>query len=249
MTDQVVIVVGLGEVGRPLLKILGRSYTCIAVDLAPVDVKERCLALHICYPFQIADFISTTVSYILKYRPELVIINSTVAPGTTRAVQALVPDIPVTYSPVRGKHARMEADILRYKKFVSGFSANATLAAAQHFRTAGLQTDVFRTPELAEVSKLLETTYLGIIVAWAQETERIARRFGGSFDEVSAFTEEIDFLPRDIFPGRIGGHCVMPNIAILQENVQSPFLDVITESNRIKELECEPKGLEERSFR
>lgn len=249
MTDQVVVVLGMGEVGRPLLKILSTSYECIAVDLTPVEVKERCLALHICYPFQIADFISTTISYILRYRPELVIINSTVAPGTTRAVQSLVPEIPVTYSPVRGKHARMEADMRRYRKFVSGFTACATRAAAQHFRNAGLQTDVFRTPEIAEVSKLLETTYLGVLVAWAQETERIVRRYNGSFEEVSAFTEEIDFLPRDIFPGHIGGHCVIPNITILQAHARSPFLETITESNRIKGIECERKALEERSIR
>jgi len=79
--------------------------------------------------------------------------------------------------------------------------------------------------------------------------ERIARRYDGSAEEVSAFTEEIDFLPSNIFPGHIGGHCVMPNITILQAHVQSPFLDAITESNRIKGIECERKGLEERSIR
>jgi hypothetical protein len=45
----------------------------------------------------------------------------------------------------------------------------------------------------------------------------------------------VDFLPSHIFPGRIGGHCVTPNIELLQERIQSQFLDAVVVSNAKKE--------------
>lgn len=230
-----VIVLGMGEVGRPLFRILSRRFVCVSVDIEPVEIQHPCLILHVCYPFQIADFVGTTVRYIHQYCPALTIINSTVAPGTTRKVYEASERAPLAYSPVRGKHAKMEEDLLRYKKFVAGCDAEATRRALHHFAEAGFQTDTFRTPEVAELSKLLETTYLGILIAWAQEVERFAARHGAAFDEINAFVKEIDFLPSHIFPGHIGGHCVMANIAILKSEFDSRFLDAVVESNQAKQ--------------
>jgi hypothetical protein len=71
-------------------------------------------------------------------------------------------------------------------------------------------------------------------VGWAQEVERIAERHGASYKDMIAFIEEIAFLPQGVFPGVIGGHCVMPNIAILRSVVQSEFLDAVVKSNELK---------------
>ena len=77
---QTVVVVGLGEVGRPLLELLSDHHTVIGVDIAPpaqpvgnVDV------MHVCYPFEIPDFVGVTAQYIERFRPALTIIDSTVA--------------------------------------------------------------------------------------------------------------------------------------------------------------------------
>lgn len=234
MAGPVVLIVGLGEVGRPLSEILRKAYECVGVDIQPVSLDRRCSVMHVCYPFQMKDFVGTTAGYVEQYRPELVIINSTVAPGTTRKVSEAIKSVPVVYSPVRGKHARMVADMLKYAKFVAGFDPRSTQASEEHFRKAGFKTDHFRTPEIAETSKLLETTYLGVLIAWAQEVERIAKHCGASFDEVNAFIKEIDFLPSQVFPGVIGGHCVMPNIAILKTQLKSEFLNLIEMSDEQK---------------
>lgn len=236
MFRDTVIVAGLGEVGGPLLNILKSVYHTAGVDISPVDVPGPCSVLHVCYPFQLPDFVGTTVAYIEKYKPQMVIVNSTVGVGTTRAIQERV-EVPVVYSPVRGKHAKMEQDMLRYQKFVVGESTSATERAAEHFARAGFKVATFPTFESGEVSKLLETTWLGMIVGWAQEIERLARQCGASYDDVNAFMKEIDYLPKNVFPGYIGGHCVMPNIAILRKRFTSHFLDAIVESNGCKEKE------------
>lgn len=227
----IVVVVGLGEVGRPLLSILSKTFDCVGIDIDPVDLGTPCSVLHICYPFEIHDFIGTTVGYVTKYQPELTVIHATVAPGTTRMVQNALPGFAFAYSPVRGKHARMEAEMMRYSKFVAAFRPEALRMAVDHLRRAGFTVCTARTPEIAELSKLLETTYLGVLVAWTQEMERLAANIDASFDEVNSFIKEIDFLPSHVFPGHIGGHCVMPNISILQSQFHSSFLEAVQESN------------------
>lgn len=232
MSEECVIVVGLGEVGRPLLNILGRSHECIGVDVEPVEVTKPCSVLHICLSFQLKDYLGTTCGYITKYRPHYTVINGTVAPGTTRII-AKCTGAAVAYSPVRGKHAKMEADMLHYRKFVGADDPNVTDAVCEHFAQAGFKTGCFRNSEIGELSKLLETTWLGVLVGWAQEAERIAEHYGATYDEVNAYIEEIDFLPH-VFPGVIGGHCVMPNIAILRSTLQSNFLEAIVNGNEAK---------------
>jgi UDP-N-acetyl-D-mannosaminuronate dehydrogenase len=236
-TDTVTIIIGLGEVGGPLSRILGRTYRCLEVDIQPVDTVDICSVMHVCYPYQIPDFVGTTVAYIRKYRPSLTVINSTVAPGTTRKIYEAAAKPLLAYSPVRGKHTKMEEHMLFYKKFVAGCDDAAAASARRHFASAGFKTDRLPTPEILEASKLLETTYLGVLVAWAQEAERLARRWGATYEEASALWKEVDFLPSNIFPGYIGGHCVMPNIAILRNVVSSRLLDVIVESNQLKAQE------------
>ena len=153
MSKGVTIVVGLGEVGEPLLAILRQTYDCVGVDIEPVRVTQPCSFLHICIPYQIADFVGTASAYIAKYKPQFTVIHSTVAPGTTRAVAASSRS-QVVYSPVRGKHARMQSDLLHYRKFVGADDAGAGHAAVAHFARAGFATDRFPDSIAGEVAKL-----------------------------------------------------------------------------------------------
>jgi UDP-N-acetyl-D-mannosaminuronate dehydrogenase len=230
MAKEEVVVIGLGEVGTPLLDLVRQRHSAIGVDITPVRPVSECRVLHICYPFS-KTFLDTVVEYIRKYRPALTIINSTVAPGTTRTVHAAV-QTPIVYSPIRGKHAKMKADILQYTKFIGGIDREAAAQAESHFQSIGLKTKLMGSPEAAELAKLTETTYFGLLIAWAQEVSRYCAQFNVNYDEVVSFYDEIAFLPRVRYtPGIIGGHCVMPNIDILKQTFESDLLDAIVTSN------------------
>ena len=83
---QRVVIVGLGEVGRPLLAIAAGHHEVIGVDITPPTEEISDIdVLHVCYPFQIKDFVGETARYIELFRPKLTIIDSTVGVGTTRA--------------------------------------------------------------------------------------------------------------------------------------------------------------------
>jgi len=229
-----IVVVGLGEIGKPLFDLISKKFETVGVDVHPVELDGTCDILHICYPFQIDNFVGTCVDYIEKYRPSLTIINSTVAPGTTRHIHKLVGK-PVVHSPIRGKHVKMSEDIPFYAKFIGGVEEQDSQKAAEHFRSVGLKTKILSSPEATELAKLTETTYFGHLIVWAQEIERYCTRLDLDYNEIVSFYEEINFLPPvKYFPGVIGGHCVMPNVKILKRVFKSDILDAIEKSNEIK---------------
>ena len=246
--DKGVVVVGLGEVGRPLQQLLSESYKVTGVDIAPPSrTLGQVDVLHICFPFEIRDFVGETARYIELFRPNLTVINSTVGVGTTRAV-AQRTGAAVTHSPVRGKHTRMLEELRRYAKFVGGINPTSGKRAAEHFGAAGISTKILASPEATELAKLTETTYFGLMIAWAQEVERYCDLSGQSYEEVVSFYDEISFFPTTkYFPGIIGGHCVMPNIKILGKYCDSALLNAIESSNRAKvERESQKKASPER---
>jgi hypothetical protein len=216
------------------MQLLARRYEVIGVDISPIGPLEGVEVLHICYPFQIRDFVGETARYIEQFRPALTIVNSTVAVGTTRAI-AEKTGTAVVNSPVRGKHIRMLEDLQFYTKFVGGIDRATAEKTAKHFEFVGLKTRILPSPEATELAKLTETTYFGVMIAWAQEVERYCEQAGQNYDEVVSFYDEIMFFPPvKYFPGVIGGHCVMPNIGILSKFDESVMLEAIQASNRMK---------------
>jgi UDP-N-acetyl-D-mannosaminuronate dehydrogenase len=233
--QQTVAVVGLGEVGRPLLDIVSRHHEAVGIDVAPPPAGlQRVDVMHVCYPFEIRDFLGETARYIELFKPALTIVNTTVAVGTTRAVAERT-GVPVVHSPVRGKHVRMREEMLSYTKFVGAIEPAAGKRAAEHFESLGMRTRTLASPEATELAKLSETTYFGLLIAWAQELERYGDQVGADYDEITSFYEEITFFPSTrYFPGVIGGHCVMPNIEILSKLANSDILNAIRSSNQKK---------------
>ena len=236
MADQTVVV-GLGEVGRPLCDLIARTGTSpIGIDAGPVDLPApgTVAVMHICFPFEIEDFVGETAHYVDRLRPELTVINSTVAVGTTRAVHERTGGR-IVHSPVRGKHARMLEELTHYDKIIGPINADAGAHAKQHLEALGMRTIVLSSPEASELAKLTETTYFGVLLAWAQEVERYCVAVGVDYDEVVAIYEQVGYLPPvKFFPGVIGGHCVMPNIEILKEVADTPLLEAVRWSNARK---------------
>ena len=234
-TSAKVMVVGLGEIGKPLFEVISKHHATVGIDIVPPPESPGEIdVMHVCFPFKINDFVGETVRYMAEYQPRLTVINSTVSVGTTRSIAERT-GMAVVNSPVRGKHIRMAQDLLRYDKFVGGTDKDSADRAARHFESIGMKVRVLSSAEATELAKLTETTYFGVIIAWAQEVERYCDQFGLNYDEVVSIYEEISFFPRvKYFPGVIGGHCVMSNIEILRQMIQSDMLQAVETSNQQK---------------
>ena len=87
MRNANTLVVGLGEVGSALSQVLRRTGRVFEHDIERCEFDEPIGVMHLCIPFtRPADFEATALSYIQRFKPELTIINSTVVPGTSRAI-------------------------------------------------------------------------------------------------------------------------------------------------------------------
>jgi len=242
------LVVGLGEVGGALAEVLERVHPVLKHDIEPREFTDPIGVMHICFPFSSrAQFEPLAIEYIRRFKPALTIINSTVLPGTTRSIAEKTAS-PVVYSPVRGKHVKMAKDLHHYVKFVAASEEEWANQAARHFEAHGMKTHKLEKPESLEVAKLGETTYFGVIIAWAQEFNRYVERVGGDYEEATEFFEEVAFLPRQrYFPGFIGGHCVIPNINLLLQIDSAPLLEAVLDSNQRRAAELSEEAAQSNS--
>jgi UDP-glucose 6-dehydrogenase len=233
------LVVGVGEVGGALVEVLERTQPgVLRHDIERRDFPDAIGVMHVCIPYQSRQqFETATLEYIERCQPHLTVINSTVIPGTTSRI-ANRSAARLVYSPVRGKHARMTDDLMRYRKFVAALNDEVAAEAEEHFRSAGIRTRRIARVETLEVAKLAETTYFGLQIAFAQELNRFANQLGADYAEAIEFFDEVDFLPRaHYYPGFIGGHCVIPNIHLLKQVVNSPLLEAVLDSNQRRAAE------------
>jgi UDP-N-acetyl-D-mannosaminuronate dehydrogenase len=137
----------------------------------------------------------------------------------------------------------MTAELRRYEKFVSGSDDASVALVEEHFQAVGVRTARMVPIEQLELAKLLETSYFGLLIAWAQEMDRFSTVVGGDYWDLFAFFDEIEFLPRARFePGFIGGHCVMPNLELLEAVRPSLLAVAIRESNHQREYEVLRSG-------
>jgi len=206
-------------------------------------VPTRVDTLQVCLPCSNQEkFADIIKGYVEQYTPKLTIINSTVPPGTTLKTAASFKCL-VAHSPARGVHKSAEHmvwEMKRWTKYVGGTDAAASKAAKAHFEKMGLKVKVLKSCRETELAKLFETTYRAWMIACFQEMHRISRAFDAEFDEAVDFLEDThrQRLDRPImFPGVIGGHCLIPNTELLLKSYDSDFLRLILKSNEKRKEE------------
>jgi UDP-N-acetyl-D-mannosaminuronate dehydrogenase len=257
LVEEKVLVVGLGEVGLPLYELLKECGKFLVygfdVDetkmssIAQGNIPEEVDVMHICIPCNSQNkFMNVVVGYVKRFKPKLLIVNSTVPPGTTQKIHELCGCL-VAHSPVRGVHKSLEHmkwELKRWTKYVGGVNVKAGEAACKHFRTAGFKPKALKGCVETELAKLFETTYRAWMIACFQEMHRISKHFEAYFNDVVDFLEDTHRVRFDrpvMFPDVIGGHCLIPNTELLLKNYDSKFLRLILESNekRKKEIKDE----------
>jgi UDP-N-acetyl-D-mannosaminuronate dehydrogenase len=256
LAKETVLIVGLGEIGHTFFSLFSEAQNRFDVHGLDVDeskmrelnqsrssVPSKIDTMHICLPCGDQDkFVRTVKSYIEEFKPQLVIINSTVPPGTTMKVAQLCKCL-VAHSPARGVHKSAEHmvwEMRRWSKYVGGADVNAAEAARLHFEQLGLKVKVLKSCAETELAKLFETTYRAWMIACFQEMHRISRALGADFNETVDFLEDTHRVRFDrpvMFPGVIGGHCLIPNTELLLKAYDSEFLRLILESNEKRKEE------------
>ena len=172
------------------------------IDFAPIDAATRDIAANVS-------------------PGTLVVYETTLPVGTTRdrfgpvlaegSGLELDRDLFLAFSPERVLVGRVLLDLRRYPKIVGGTSPESTRRAVEFYRSVldeGTQVWAVADAETAEMTKLAETTYRDVNIAYANELARYAARRGIDVSEVigAANSQPYSHIHQ---PGvGVGGHCI-----------------------------------------
>ncbi len=149
---------------------------------------------------------------------QLVVLESTTYPGTTREELAPVlersglrvgKDFHLAFSPERVDPGRVDWTTSTTPKVVGGLTPACTRRAAELYGLAVETIVEVSSPEVAEMTKLLENIFRSVNIALVNELAILCDRMGVPVWEVidAAATKPFGFMPFRPGPG-LGGHCI-----------------------------------------
>jgi UDP-N-acetyl-D-glucosamine dehydrogenase len=176
----------------------------------------------------------------------LVIIESTIQPGTTRNV--VVPILEkesglssdkflVAYSPERIDPMNKKFTIKNTPKLVAGLTPEAATKAKEFYSKFIDQVDVCDSLEVAETAKLLENSFRLVNISFINELAMFCQKIGIDINDVikAASTKPYGFMP--FYPSvGVGGHCIPVDPLYLAEAARAAgaptrFIELADEIN------------------
>jgi nucleotide sugar dehydrogenase len=165
-------------------------------------------------------------------RPALLLIESTVPAGTTRELAneyfgvGSLQSALTCHCPERLRVGDGITALRATPRLVGGLSAYSTALGVRFLEQLGIRGVATSGPEITELAKLTENTFLTTGIALMGEITRIAHRLGVSAQEVAtaAATKPHGYYP--FLPGAgVGGHCLMNDLALLQQTARELLID------------------------
>ena len=236
-------ILGLGEVGRAIEKLAKRKFRVVARDVAMDQFRGNSIdILHICIPYS-EDFIQIVCKTIQEVKPELVIIDSTIAIGTTRKIIKRTGSS-VAHCPIMGVHPDLAKHQKIFTKVVGVEDKRMFKKVMLHWKKLGAGEVIkFDRPEESEAAKLLSTTYYAWNIVFNKIVKRMSNEKRINFDQVYTVFNKIynegysKISPQVVRPvlkhvdGKIGGHCVIPNARILLDFYEEEWIKKIVDFN------------------
>ena len=154
--------------------------------------------------------------YLMK--DALVILESTVAPGTTRNFLAPLikieardanSEIQVAYSPERIDPLNKNWNLKNTPKIVAGMTIGSRKRAVQFYSRFVDEVTECDSLEIAETAKLLENSFRLINISFVNELSKLCYKLGIEISKVidAAATKPYGFMP--FYPSiGVGGHCI-----------------------------------------
>jgi len=206
---------------RPLVE----AGTFLATD--DFTQLEGCDVIVICVPTPLSRHREPDLSYVEAtartiadnlQRGQLVVLESTSYPGTTREV--VVPvlertgllsgrDFLAGFSPEREDHGNADYSTATIPKVVAGDGPEASRAIRAFYDAVMERTVVVSSPDVAEAVKITENVFRAVNIALVNELKTVYHEMGIDVWEVieAASTKPFGYMPFWPGPG-LGGHCI-----------------------------------------
>jgi UDP-N-acetyl-D-glucosamine dehydrogenase len=184
-------------------------------------------AVIICVPTPLTESREPDLAYVTKSaeavaktlrRGQLVVLESTTYPGTTRKVVLPIleatglkvgKDFFLAFSPEREDPGNPDYSTPTIPKVVGGMDDRTTELAAGLYGRAVVNVVRVSSPEVAEACKILENTYRAVNIALVNELKVLYNRMGIDVWEVIDAAKTKPFGFQAFYPGPgLGGHCI-----------------------------------------
>ncbi len=220
----------------------------------------------ICVPTPLANHREPDLSYMTDAATKLsavlgegglVVLESTTYPGTTR--ERLLPileesglaagrDFNLAFSPERIDPGRVDHTIKTTPKLVGGLTPECSARAAEFYRQICDEVVEVSSPEVAELSKLLENIFRSVNIALVNEMAQLCDRMGIDIWEVvdAASTKPFGFMRFEPGPG-MGGHCLPIDPFYLafkarEHDFYTEFIELAGKLNQSQPIFCAQKA-------
>ncbi len=243
MVKSVIGILGFGEVGSAIKTVFVKNFVVLKKDFNFDEIKNSKIdILHICIPYS-GKFEKIVLDQVSINKPKLTIIHSTVKPGTTQNIFKKS-KISIVHSPVMGTHPNLAKDIINFKKIIGPIDKKSANLANIHFRSVGINTETFNNSLESEIAKLLDTTYYGWNIIFTKIVWEICKKTGVRFENVyetlnkvynTGYKKSKPNVLRPVLkyqPGKIGGHCIIPNAQILDDYAKNIITTVVLAENK-----------------
>lgn len=228
------VVLGNGEIGQAIKAHFSKYHTIVTYDTKDNDCErdlkyKECELLLVCLPYT-KNFVDIVNRYIKTFLVEATIIFSTVPVGTTRQIENAI------HAPIEGKHPKLESSVANWK-----FSLGAEVLrtkAIRFFMEAKKEFDIF-SPEQTELFKLASTSFYGVMLEYMRYIKKCSETLGVDYKDFLKYNENYNNLYKSLGmeqftrpiltapDGEIGGHCVVPNAKLLNDQFGNVFLEEI----------------------
>lgn len=184
-------------------------------------------ALLICVPTPLSESRDPDLTYVegttrhiaaTLRKGQLVILESTTYPGTTRDVMLPIlsatglrvgDDFFLAFSPEREDPGNPDFSADRIPKVVGGIEPKSSELAQQLYSAAVVRVVPVSSCEVAEACKILENTYRAVNIALVNELKLLCERLGMDVWEVIDAAKTKPFGYQAFYPGPgLGGHCI-----------------------------------------
>lgn len=184
-------------------------------------------ALLICVPTPLSESRDPDLTYVegttrhiaaALRKGQLVILESTTYPGTTRDIMLPIlsatglkvgEDFFLAFSPEREDPGNPDFSADRIPKVVGGIEPKSSELAQQLYSAAVVRVVPVSSCEVAEACKILENTYRAVNIALVNELKLLCERLGMDVWEVIDAAKTKPFGYQAFYPGPgLGGHCI-----------------------------------------
>jgi nucleotide sugar dehydrogenase len=248
-------VIGQGFVGSAVRYGMKNHFDIFAYDKDPekfsnagsiFDVVEKTELTFLCVPtpmmksgecdlrilhsalFEIADCAKA-----LKKDQYIVVIKSTIPPGTTEKLNSIYSNLDIVFNPEFLTEANAINDYMNQNRIIVGGERPGSTRVKQIFAKAFPNVPIIKTSStIAETIKYVTNTFLAMKVSYANEIYQLCKGLDIDYDKVIEYARYDDRLGNSHWsvPGPdgdfgFGGHCFPKDIAALQYLAKSLGVD------------------------